>query len=86
MPEVNPNGFELVDNVTVPPRYRTSKYREVIEKLQPGQALKHSDEKAVSNLAIAARAWAKRLTAEGKDAPKFITRKLSDSYALIRES
>ena len=80
------NGLKLVRGIQVPPRYRASKFTEQLSELQPGDALVSPTEKGLRSVAVAARTYTQRLAMEGKDAPEFVTRRISDGYALIRKS
>jgi hypothetical protein len=78
-----PTGLRVVRGLGVLPRSRiagSSKYD--LASLEIGDAFVSSDAKDVRNVAVAARAYAKK-----HNGTKYVTRKTEDGdYALIRES
>jgi hypothetical protein len=80
------NGLTLVRNLQIPPRYRASKFTAQLSELQPGDGLVSPTERGLRSISVAAKTYSKRLAAEGKDAPVFITRHITNGYALIRKS
>ena len=80
------NGLKLVRGIQVPPRFRTSKFTEQLAELQPGDALVSPTERGLRSVSVAARTYSMRLTMEGKEAPTFVTRRITDGYALIRKA
>jgi hypothetical protein len=57
-----------------------------LSELQPGDGLVSPTEKGLRSISVAARTHSKRLAAEGKEAPTYVTRKITNGYALIRKS
>ena len=86
MSEETTNGLKLVRGIQVPPRFRTSRFTEQLAELQPGDALVSPTEQGLRSVSVAAKTYSKRLAMEGKAAPSFVTRRISDGYALIRKS
>jgi hypothetical protein len=86
MSEEKTNGLSLVRGIQIPPRFRASKFTEQLAELQPGDALVSPTERGLRSVSVAARTYSKRLSLEGKQAPVFVTRRISDGYALIRKT
>jgi hypothetical protein len=57
-----------------------------IDELEVGDTVTSVDEKFIRNVTVAARAYSKRLGANGGTAPKFVTRKKDGKYAIQRVS
>jgi hypothetical protein len=86
MSEDTSKGLTLVRGLQIPPRYRPSKFTAQLSELQPGDGLVSPTERGLRSISVAARTYSKRLAAEGKEAPVFATRKITNGYALIRKS